>query len=299
MLLGLVLALAAALATNLAFLFKLRGAVRAPEVRFGHPLRSAVALFRSRWFAVGWLVALVAWGLHVGAIARAPLAIVQAVLGGGLVFLAVLGDRFFGLALGRRQWIGVSFTAAGLAALALTRGLHAPPARPYSLAALIAIECSVLSLGAVVLALSTRTGALRGRPGLVLGTAAGALFGVSDIALKYLTHAVSGGPLRLLSPWIAAALLASIGAFFASARSLQIGPGLEVIALTSLAATLTAIGGGILVFREPLGHTTLAVVARVIAFGLVIAGGALIPAPTRAHRPRRRSKVHRRRLTQP
>lgn len=63
-----------------------------------------------------------------------------------------------------------------------------------------------------------------------------------------------------------------------------------MIALTSLAANFTAIGGGILVFREPLGHTPLAVVARVIAFGLVIAGGALIPAPTRAHHPRRRSE---------
>lgn len=287
MFVGLVLAVAAALATNLAFLFKYRGAVVAPAVRFRHPLHSAVALFRSRWFAIGWLVALVAWGLHVGALAGAPLSIVQAVLGGGLVFLAVLGDRFFGLRLGRRQWIGVTVTGAGLAVIALTGGLESGPARPYSLAALIAIECSVLAAGAAILALSTRRGELP-RPGLVLGTAAGALFGVSDIALKYLTHAVSAGLLQLVSPWTVAAVLASIIAFFASARALQIGPGLEVIALTSLAANLTATIGGILVFREPLGHSSLAVVARLIAFSLVIAGGALIPSPTRARRPRHR-----------
>ena len=50
---GLVLALASALATNVAFLFKQRGAVLAPQVRARHPLRSAVGLFRSRWFSLG------------------------------------------------------------------------------------------------------------------------------------------------------------------------------------------------------------------------------------------------------
>jgi hypothetical protein len=68
--LGLILALASALATNLAFLFKHRGAVLAPPIRVRHPLRSAADLFRSRWFAVGWIVAIFAWGLHVGALAR-------------------------------------------------------------------------------------------------------------------------------------------------------------------------------------------------------------------------------------
>src|SRR5438270_13757789 len=39
-------------------------------------------------------------GLHVGALALAPLSIVQAVLSGGLVFLAVLAERYFGFRLG-------------------------------------------------------------------------------------------------------------------------------------------------------------------------------------------------------
>jgi drug/metabolite transporter (DMT)-like permease len=55
----------------------------------------------------GWLaVAIVAWFLHVGALSLAPLSIVQAVLSGGLVFLAVFAERFFGFQLGRRQWVG-------------------------------------------------------------------------------------------------------------------------------------------------------------------------------------------------
>ena len=104
--LGLGFALVSALGTNLSGLFKARGAVLARPVRVRHPLRSAVDLFRSRWFAIGWIVALFAWCLHIEALSLAPLSSVQAILSGGLVFLAVLAERFFGFHLGRRQWAG-------------------------------------------------------------------------------------------------------------------------------------------------------------------------------------------------
>src|SRR5580765_902294 len=129
MLAGLALALGSALGTNVAFLLKQRGAVLAPPVRARHPLRSAVGLFRSRWFSLGWLVAIAAWGLHVGALSLAPLSIVQAVLSGGLVFLAVLAERFFGFQLGRRQWVGVTITATGLVVIGLTGGGTKDPQR--------------------------------------------------------------------------------------------------------------------------------------------------------------------------
>jgi hypothetical protein len=58
----------------------------------------------------------------------------------------------------------------------------------------------------------------------------------------------------------------------------------QLIAFTSVAANLAAILGGILVFRDPLGIGALAIVGRVIAFGLVIAGAAFMPAPQRASR---------------
>ena len=146
MIAGLALALGSALGTNVAFLFKQRGAVLAPVVQGRHPLRSAVGLFRSRWFALGWAVAVAAWGLHVGALALAPLSIVQAVLSGGLVFLAVLAERYFGFHLGRRQWAGVAVTTFGLAVIAVTGGSHTSALRHYSLAALIAVECGVFAL---------------------------------------------------------------------------------------------------------------------------------------------------------
>jgi hypothetical protein len=281
---GLALALGSALGTSVAFLFKQRGALLAPAVQARHPLRSAVGLFRSRWFSLGWAVAFVAWGLHVGALALAPLSTVQAVLSGGLVFLAVLAERYFGFRLGRRQWAGLIVTGGGLAVIAITGGAHTSALRHYSLAALIAVECGVFGLGVALIRISMRGGFGTAAQGLLLGVASGVLFGVSDIALKYLTGALHGGVQGVVSEWTLAALAASVLAFYASARGLQLAPGVAVIAFTSVAANLAAILGGILVFRDPIGIGAVAIVGRVIAFGLVIAGAALMPAPVRASR---------------
>src|SRR6201996_5805859 len=101
--LGILLALACALTTNVGFLFKHRGACEAPAVDIRHPLKSGKALFSSKLFAVGMLIASGAWIFHVAAMAVAPLSLVQCVLAGGVVLLAVMAERSFGLGISRRQ----------------------------------------------------------------------------------------------------------------------------------------------------------------------------------------------------
>ena len=105
--LGILLALVCAFATNLGFFYKHRGAARRRQVDIRHPLRLGAALFSSQWFAIGMLVAIGAWGFHVAALALAPMSVVQVVLAGGVVLLAVMADRLFGFEVGRRQWIGL------------------------------------------------------------------------------------------------------------------------------------------------------------------------------------------------
>src|SRR5829696_10059001 len=97
-----------------------RGAVEAPDVEASHPLRSIVGLFKSKWWTLGYVVAAFAYALHVSALALSPLSLVQAVLAGGLVLLAVLAERLFGFGLRKREWAGVVLAAVGLAFLALT-----------------------------------------------------------------------------------------------------------------------------------------------------------------------------------
>lgn len=283
---GILLALLCAMTTNLGFLLKHRGAVAAPAVELRHPLASAAALFRSRWFSIGMVVAVVAWLFHVGAMALAPLSLVQAVISGGLVFLTLIAERWFGCNVGPRQWAGVACTAIGLALLAVTLPgtVHDDG---YSLAAMIAFELTLLAIGAV-LVFAPRLGGHHEHGGAMLGLAAGILFGVSDVAIKALTEGVAatgvvGG---LVSPWLVTCVAASVLAFFASARGLQKGEAVPVITMTSAAANVTCISGGILVFGDPMPGDALGIVVQCLAFLLVIGAAALMPAPLRATQPR-------------
>ena len=112
--LGILLALACAFVANLGFFFKYRGANAVAKVEVRHPLRSARALYSSKWFALGMVIATASWGLHVGALALAPMSVIQVSLAAGVVFIAVMAERMFGFEVGRRQWIGLLLTAAGL-----------------------------------------------------------------------------------------------------------------------------------------------------------------------------------------
>jgi hypothetical protein len=117
----------------------------------------------------------------------------------------------------------------------------------------------------------------------MLGAAAGILFGVSDVAIKALTGlAGSGGVLGLVSPWLAVCVAASIVAFYASARGLQDGDAVPVIAVTGTAANIAGVAGGIIVFGDPMPSDALGIVIQAVAFVMVIAASALMPAPVRS-----------------
>ena len=279
---GLICALLSALGTNLAFLLKQRGAVAAPDVDMRHPLRSAADLFRSKWWSIGWGVAAAAFALHVAALTLAPISLGQAVLAGGLVFLAVLAERFFGFELGRRQWAGIGLVAASLAALTLTGGQGEGDANSgYSLTGMIVFEAIAVGVG-LLLVISHLIERIPAQRGVLLGIAAGLGFGISDVAIKALSGDLADGPAGLLSPWSAVIVTAAVFSFFASARSLQIGEGVAVIAVTSVAANLSTILAGLAVFGDRLGNDPLVVGVRVASFTLILVGAALIPAPVRA-----------------
>ena len=278
--LGILLALGCAIATQLGFLYKHRGANEAPCVDIRHPLRSGASLFRSKWFALGMAIALFAWLLHVVALALAPLSVVQAVLSTGVVMLAVLAERIFGFEVGRRQWAGVAMTATGLVLLIVTlpgaEGAHSA----YSLAGMISFEAGMLAIGFLLIS-GPSLGAPDHHHGVMLGAAAGTLFGVSDVAIKALTG-LGGVAEVLVSPWLMVALLASVIAFYASARGMQEGAAVPVIAATSTAANVSCILGGIVVFGDPMPTDTLGIVLQGFAFALVVIAALVTPPPVRA-----------------
>jgi hypothetical protein len=278
--LGIGLALACAAMANLGMLCKHRGACEAAEISLRSPLQSAVALFRSRWWTIGFAVAAVAWVLHVAAIAVAPLSLVQAVVAGGLVLIAYPATRYFGHTLSRREWLGLGLAAVGLAFLAVT--VPRVDQTGYSIATLIAFESVTIGAGFALFA----SGALRRGSichGVVLGLASGLLIGVSNVAIKALTESMGGGMAGLLSPWTAVAVIGGLAAFFALARGMQLGEAIPVIATASVSSNCAAILGGVVVFGDPIGSGLVEGLARGAAFAAVIAAAALMPSgPRRA-----------------
>jgi hypothetical protein len=276
---GLLLALATALTSIIGFLLKGRGAVESPPVDPRKPVRTSLALFRSRAYTIGIIVATASWGLHVAALALAPISLVQTVIAGGLALLTVIADRIFGYDVTRREWIGVALTAFGLAVLAGTMsGVGADRHSDYD-AATLATYIGVVG-GAGLLAAFGGGRIPSGGP--ILAVSAGLLWGASDVTIKALSGHLDNGAFGWIHPLAIVILVASLIGLAVSARSLQIGDAVPVIALTSATANLCTISAGPVVFGEPLPDHPLALAVRVIAFVIVIVASALTPPPLRA-----------------
>lgn len=264
----------------LGFLLKYRGAVVAPEVQWRRPIRSSVALLRSRWYAIGMAVAMGSWGLHVAALSLAPISLVQSIIAGGLVLVTILADRMFGIEVSRREWLGIGCMAAGLAFLAATLEHTADSAHgSWSTPVLGAYVGAAALLGTLLLPVARRSAG----EGIVLAAAAGALWGASDIAIKALsgrTHDL--GAAVVVHPLALVILGLSLYGVLVSGRSLQLAEAVPVIAVTSATANVLTIASGPIVFGEPLPQAPLALGVRIAAFALVIAATALTPPPLRA-----------------
>lgn len=283
--LGLLLALATAFVSILGFLYKHRGAAEAPPIDPKHPVRSTAALFRNRWWTLGIIVATSSWFLHVAALSLAPISLVQSVIAGGLVLLTVVAERLFGLPVSRRELIGVALTAAGLAFLAATLGDTGDSKHSDYDTATLALYVGGLSLVTVPMMLASARTSVHG--GTLLAAAAGLQWGASDVSIK----AASGGfaddgiIATFFGPLTIVITVLSLIGLVVSARSLQIGEAVPVIAVTSAAANLSTIASGLIVFGEPLPEGTLGIVLRMLAFALVVVAAVLTPGPVRAAEP--------------
>jgi drug/metabolite transporter (DMT)-like permease len=241
-------------------------------------VRSTGALFANRWWTLGIVVATGAWFFHVAALALAPISLVQSVIAGGLVLLTPLADRVFGLSVTRRDWVGVAITAAGLALLAATLGNTGDSAhRDFDTPTL------ALYVGILTAASFACCGAVLGdthRAGPVLAVGAGLLWGGSDVTIKAASgDLIHHGLWALLTPAAGVITILSLIGLVVSARSLQLGPAVAVIAITSAAANVVTIAAGPLVFDEPLPDGAASLIARIVGFVAVIAGAVLTPGP--------------------
>jgi hypothetical protein len=278
--LGLLFALATAITSIVGFLLKYRGADESPDVTLRNPVKSSLALFKSRWYTIGIIIATGSWGLHVAALALAPISIVQSVIAGGLVLLTVIADRVFGFNVTKREWICVGLTALGLAFLAATmHGTAGDKHSDYETGTLALYVGGAAGIG-LLAAVASRRSAMGG-PALAMS--AGLLWGASDVSIKALSDHLDQGAFGWVHPLALVILMASLVGLAVSARSLQVGEAVSVIAITSASANLCTIAAGPIVFGEPLPSDGFQLAVRLLAFALVIGASALTPPPLGAN----------------
>jgi drug/metabolite transporter (DMT)-like permease len=278
---GLGLAVAVAVMTNLASLLKHRGCQHTEPVRFARPLEGIRGLASSRWFAAGWGLAALAWIVHIAALSLAPISLVQAVLAGGAVTLAVMSQRLFGDPVERRQWLALFLGGAGLALLAVTLPSFHGSHSGFSLAAIVSFEGGLVLLAAG-LALGHRSERLAARRGVLLAVLGGLLFALAGIAIKGLTGG-AGVSIPLIAVLALLTLLCGALAQYTAVAALQLGGAIETIGLMGLVANATQIVGGVLVFGDPLSPSPLGITLQICAFTMVCLSALLMPASA-AHR---------------
>ena len=275
---GLLFAVATAFASVLGVLYQHRGAGESPEVEWRRPIRSSLALFGSGWYTLGIVVATAGWGFHVAALALAPISLVQSVIAGGLVLLTVTADRLFAHEVTRREWIGVALAALGLAFLAATLEGAGDSAHSEYATGTLTVYVAAICGGAVLVVVFGQR--VFRHAGVLLGLAAGMLWAASDTAIKALSDQLDGGVAGvLIDPLAAFIALASLAGLLVSAKSLQLGKAVPVIAVTSVGANAFTIAAGPIVFNEPVPEDPLGLTVRILAFVLVIGAAALTPAP--------------------
>jgi len=279
---GIALALVGAVMANLGALLKHRGCQQVPHVRLQAPLQSARRLARSPWFAAGWGLAAVAWMIHVAALSMAPISLVQAVLAGGAVSLAVLSQRIFGHQVEPRQWLALLLGGSGLALLALTLPSFHGSHSEFAPVAIVAFEGG-LALLALGLALGYRRKQLAAGQGALLAVIAGTLFAFGGVAIKALTGEGGLSPLTL-APWVAAIVVCGALAQYSAVAALQRGGAVETIGLMGLVASAAQILSGVIVFGDPLASGSVGLALQGTAFALVCLSALLLP-PARANAP--------------
>lgn len=272
--LGLVLALASALALDVGFLLQQSAAARAPSLSPSHPLASARALLASRRWTAGFGLGLGGWALYFAALALAPLSLVQTVAAAGIGLLVSLVAVLRRSLPARRECVGAVLASTGLMALAASLGRSSvlTSSAPSALGLVVLLMLALAALGIAAAAARQRSAALG-------GLAAGLFYGVGDVTSKAmliaLPHDVTAAALAAAPLLYATAAAHGLG-FVVLQRSFQRGGPIASLGPMTAAMTLVPLAAGVLLLGETLPPGVLAPALRVGAFAAVVTGAWLL-----------------------
>jgi len=270
--LALAITVVSACLLNVGYLIEHDVASRLPALSLRRPVASLRSLVGNRRWLTGFAAEAAGWVLYVGALALAPLSLVQATAAGGIGILAIMVSRFTRVPLTTRERVGAAVSVMGLALLGISLlGSHGEG----STAGYLWVGVWLVASAAVaVVCVSLLAPLIGGGP--AWGVAAGVLFAAGDVSTKM---AVAGGPENI-------AFLVCLIAFYAGGTAIlqagfQRGSALTTAGLATLFTNALPIAAGMIIFREPLPAGWIGAV-RVAAFAAVIAGAVLLASRAKA-----------------
>jgi hypothetical protein len=269
---GLVLALASAVLTNIAYLREHEAAADLPVLSMRRPLQSARVLLGDRSWMLGFAMESGGFLLYAGALVVASLSLVQSIAAGGIGVLAFASARMARRPLAPQELGGVLLSVLGLVALAVSLvGGKAAGGRGQLVPILLWLGATALAAAVLLVAGRARYGAA-----VANGVAGGLFFSIGDISTKVATEggARTAFVVLIVAGYALGTALLQIG--------YQAGGALTVAGLATLVTNALPIAAGTVVLDEPLPGGALGGI-RALAFFAVVAGAVLLarPQPTK------------------
>jgi drug/metabolite transporter (DMT)-like permease len=265
---AILLTFASAVLINWAWIREHDAASALPPLSVRKPRESLRILLTDRSWLTGFLTETGGFLCYVGALALAPLALVQSLAAGGIGILAFLSSRIAGVKLARREILGVMVAVVGLVFLGISLAGATGEGDEGEWAGLLIWLAASALLAAVLMRFGSRFLGVAAAHGV----AAGILLAAGDVVTKAV---VSGGSRMVFIP---AMIVCYTFGTIVLQLGFQKGAALTTAGVATLFTNALPIIAGTTLYDEPFPGGELGVL-RGIAFALLIAGGALLSRP--------------------
>jgi drug/metabolite transporter (DMT)-like permease len=239
-----------------------------------------------RWL-LGMVASLVGLGLHVAALHLGSLSLVQPLVVTGLFFSLVFRDVLDRRMPSRRTLSWGAITAAGLALFLGAAGSTEGSPSPDSGNAALLIGVGLGLAAAFFWTSSTRRA---GAGGLLMGTAAGIVFGLVAGAIKAMTGAAADGELLTSWPVYAVCVLGPLG-FLLNQHAYNRTRLPDYLPTLNMVNPLVSLAFGAFVYAERPRSSTLAVMAEAVGLAAVLLGIFFLARTDAALTPPARSRT--------
>jgi hypothetical protein len=256
---------------NFAYQREHDAAAALPCLSLRRPVNSLRLLLTNRSWMTGFAMETGGFATYAGALALAPIALVQSIGAGGIGVLAYLSAHASGRRPSRRELAGVGLSILGLVALGGSLAKDTGQGGNGSLVAILAWLGATAALALIAL----RVGRATGQVAVSEGIAGGLLFSIGDLSTKLATQggARFGFVVTLIVGYTLGTSLLQLG--------YQRGGTLTVAGLATLLTNALPILAGTVVLGEPVPPGVFGAL-RVLAFAAVTAGAILLAAPAPA-----------------